>query len=224
MIDEDNGGRVMLVDFNIASPAYRPWRTRSGTPAYLAPDAGRDGWEPSDDLFACGVVLYELMLGEHPFPASQPIAGVSPRDPRELRPRLRPSLAALLMRGCSPTRADRYRTAAAMRQDLVAEHEHLLGWERRLRLALQRWIAGRGTGMPQAPREPLNQPDNAADVPMPGHTVAEELEMLLHEANDLAREPTGERPLAVDEEEPDQADQDVPADDRREPPGRRRWR
>ncbi len=55
MIRDD--GQVVLVDFNIASPARQATETTSGTPAYFAPEGGIGGWHPTHDLFATGVVL-----------------------------------------------------------------------------------------------------------------------------------------------------------------------
>jgi serine/threonine protein kinase len=122
----DTRGVVRLVDFNIASPARRRKTTRSGTPPYQAPDAGMDIWEPSDDLFACGVVLYELLTeGKHPWPNSQPLANVPPIDPRTWRPRLPGSLCDVVVRACAPLRADRYATARELQMDLLRERETL---------------------------------------------------------------------------------------------------
>src|SRR5207253_7353820 len=50
-----------LLDFNIASRVGDPVRTQSGTPPYQAPDADLTRWDVSTDLFAAGVVLYQLL-------------------------------------------------------------------------------------------------------------------------------------------------------------------
>ena len=123
MVDEN--GHVTLVDFNIASPARQRGKTRSGTPEYMAPDAGFDGWEPSDDLFSCGVVLYELLVGSHPFPNDQPVIGVEPIDPLTIRPDLPASLVGVLMRSCRTTRSERYQSAGEMRSALEDERSTL---------------------------------------------------------------------------------------------------
>jgi serine/threonine protein kinase len=119
MVGDDD--RVVLVDFNIASPARDATTTTSGTPPYFAPDAGFDYWDPADDLFACGVVLYGLLTGAHPYPKEQPVARVEPTDPRKYVPSLRPSIAELLIKACSPLRRDRHRTAKEMRDELEEE-------------------------------------------------------------------------------------------------------
>ena len=81
-----------LLDFNIASRVGDPVRTQSGTPPYQAPDADLTRWDVSTDLFAVGVMLYELLCnGQHPYPGSQPMAGEPVIDPRTIRSDLDPS-------------------------------------------------------------------------------------------------------------------------------------
>jgi hypothetical protein len=105
-----------LLDFNIASRVGDPVRTHSGTPPYQPPDAGLDRWDVSTDLFAVGVLLYQLLCnGHHPFPNARPMAGEPVIDPRTTRPDLHPRLAAFLVRACAPARAGRFASAADMR-------------------------------------------------------------------------------------------------------------
>jgi hypothetical protein len=104
-----------LLDFNIASRVGDPVHTQSGTPPYQPPDAGSDRWDVSTDLFAVGVLLYQLLGdGHHPFPHAMPMVDVPVIDPRTVRPDLGPDLAAFLLQACAPTRADRFATAAQM--------------------------------------------------------------------------------------------------------------
>ncbi|UGQ09573.1 serine/threonine protein kinase [Yinghuangia sp. ASG 101] len=69
----------MLTDFGIARLAESPALTRThelvGTPSYVAPETaeGRP-LSPSVDIYAAGVVLYELFAGRPPFTDSNPIA------------------------------------------------------------------------------------------------------------------------------------------------------
>ena len=105
-----------LLDFNIASRVGDPVRTHSGTPPYQAPDAGRDRWDVSTDLFAVGVLLYQLLCnGHHPFPNAMPMTGAAVTDPTTIRRDLRPDLAGFLVKACAPASADRFSTAADMR-------------------------------------------------------------------------------------------------------------
>ncbi len=119
MIGRD--GRVVLVDFNIASPAREGSSTLSGTPEFFAPDAGMEHWDPADDLFSCGIVLFKLVTGEHPYPNARPVAGIEPFDPREFVADLPESLARVMVKSCRPLRQERYGTAREMRRALETE-------------------------------------------------------------------------------------------------------
>jgi len=104
-----------LLDFNIASRVGDPVRTQSGTPPYQPPDAGHSLWDVSTDLFAVGVVLYQLLCnGHHPFPDAVPTAGEPVTDPRLFRSDLDPDLAKFVIKACAPASADRFSTAAEM--------------------------------------------------------------------------------------------------------------
>jgi serine/threonine protein kinase len=108
-----------LLDFNIASRVGDPVRTQSGTPPYQPPDAGLTRWDVSTDLFAVGVLLYQLLCdGRHPFQNAMPMVGQAVIDPRTIRPGLGPELAEFLIKACAPTNADRFATAAEMRNAL----------------------------------------------------------------------------------------------------------
>jgi tRNA A-37 threonylcarbamoyl transferase component Bud32 len=108
-----------LLDFNIASRVGDPVYTQSGTPPYQAPDANLTRWDVSTDLFAVGVVLYQLLCnGHHPYPGSQPMAGESVTDPRTIRSDLDPELATFLVKSCAPYRNERFTTAQQMKDVL----------------------------------------------------------------------------------------------------------
>jgi hypothetical protein len=105
-----------LLDFNIASRVGDPVRTHSGTPPYQPPDAGLNRWDVSTDLFAVGVLLYQLLCnGRHPFPNAMPTLDEPVIDPRTTRTDLNSDLADFLIKACAPASADRFSTAADMR-------------------------------------------------------------------------------------------------------------
>lgn len=110
-----------LLDFNISSRVGDEVKTRSGTPPYQAPDADLTRWDVSTDLFAVGVMLYELLCdGHHPYPGSNPMVGENVIDPRTIRPDLDPDLAAFIIKACAPYRSERFSTAQEMKDALLA--------------------------------------------------------------------------------------------------------
>ena len=110
---------VKLLDFNIASRAGAKVGTLSHTPAYLAPDVDYDmRWDVSADLFATGVVLYELLCQAHPYERSDPRLGEGPIAPADRFVDLPPKLNAFLMKACARSRNDRYSHAEEMRDAL----------------------------------------------------------------------------------------------------------
>ena len=72
-------GEVRLTDFGIARLSQGPSLTRLsgliGTPDYMAPElAEGHRAEPSADIYATGIVLYELLTGSTPFTGGHPVA------------------------------------------------------------------------------------------------------------------------------------------------------
>jgi uncharacterized protein (TIGR02653 family) len=108
-----------LLDFNIASRAGDRVMTQSGTPPYQAPDANLTRWDVSTDLFAVGVLLYELVCGgQHPYPRSTPMVDEEVISPKARMPELDARLADFLLKACAPDRSTRFATAQEMRSAL----------------------------------------------------------------------------------------------------------
>jgi eukaryotic-like serine/threonine-protein kinase len=96
-----------------------------GTPFYMAPEqAMGESIDARVDLYACGVLLYEMLTGRRPFNAAnyhalvQQIIHVEPRDPAELRPDIPPSFLPVLRKAMCKTRAERYPDAITFQRDI----------------------------------------------------------------------------------------------------------
>lgn len=114
-----SGETLKLIDFNIAARAQQADRTYTGTPGYMPPDVGIIAWDTSCDLFAVGIVLYELITGTHPYPERAPNSQDMPTDPRQHTHNLAPTLANLLLRAVSVDRSVRYHSAHRFREELL---------------------------------------------------------------------------------------------------------
>src|SRR5262249_21634425 len=88
-----------------------------GTPEYLAPEQALGGTvDHRADLYALGVVAYELLTGRAPFKAPTPIAVIHahvytpPPPPRELNQRPPQAVAAVLVRALSKSPNERFQS------------------------------------------------------------------------------------------------------------------
>ncbi len=97
-----------------------------GTPHYVSPELGRA--EPIDgrsDVYACGVLLYQLLAGQPPFDGETPLQVVmrhvheKPRPLSTLVPRVSSRLEAVVMKALAKQPSDRQQTAAELKEDLA---------------------------------------------------------------------------------------------------------
>ncbi len=97
-----------------------------GTIGYIAPEVALgEPATPASDLWSAGVVLYELLAGRRPYPATTLVE--SYRDAVAERciplgPAVPPALAAVVRRALSGAPASRFESAAEMRRALAAAH------------------------------------------------------------------------------------------------------
>ncbi|NJN95698.1 MAG: AAA family ATPase [Anaerolineales bacterium] len=97
----------------------------AGTALYLAPEAALgQAVDGRADLYAVGLIWYELAAGRFPFRSDEPLVVISqhlhatPISPRWHNPNLPPALASLILKLLSKTPAERYQTAEAVLADL----------------------------------------------------------------------------------------------------------
>lgn len=132
MIDNDTG-RAILTDFGIVklvgtqSMAYTATGALIGTPAYMSPEQalGKPGDERVD-IYALGVLLFQLVTNQLPFEADTPLAVVmkhvneQPPLPMTFNPNIPLGLQEIILKALAKNPADRYQTAqemsAALRQ------------------------------------------------------------------------------------------------------------
>jgi serine/threonine protein kinase len=124
-------GHAVLLDFGLSCHAHYPdllaeeLRKAVGSPAWIAPEqvVGVRG-DPRSDIFAIGVMLYELATGELPFGNPQTQGGMrqrlwmDPTPPRRLREDLPEWLQEVVLRCLEPEAVKRYPSAAHLAFDL----------------------------------------------------------------------------------------------------------
>ncbi len=126
-------GAAWFTGFGIASRLARERQvpelpeTIAGTLAYMAPEqTGRmnRSVDARSDLYALGVTLYQMLTGELPFTATDPMELVhchiarQPVPPAERAPGVSPAASAVVMKLLAKTAEDRYQTAAGVCADL----------------------------------------------------------------------------------------------------------
>ena len=121
MLSRDGG--VKVLDFGLALVFGGSSLGKSGTPAYMAPEQWRS--DPEDartDLFALGVILFEMLAWRPPYDVTMERSEVldAARPPRLDVPGVPRALAALVERAISPDPADRPRNARVLLDELVA--------------------------------------------------------------------------------------------------------
>ena len=149
MIDAE--GRARIMDFGIARSIEAGDRTGPGviigTPEYMSPEQV-DGQEadPRSDIYAVGVILFEMLTGRVPFGGDTPFAVAlkhkteTPPDPRQLNGRVPEALDQLVLRCLEKDRAKRFQSSA----DLLGALK-MVGEE------------SRPTGAPRFPQEPAKR-------------------------------------------------------------------
>lgn len=199
LTDDD---RVVLLDFGLSCHADYPdllaeqFRKAVGSPAWIAPEqvVGVRG-DPRSDVFAIGVILYEMATGELPFGFPTTQGGLrqrmwaSPKPPRAWRADLPEWLQEVILRCLEPQADQRYPSAAHLMFDLRNPDQVSLT-ERGRRLTgrgfwwhAKRWV--RAAGMQYEPSPLPSQ--QIAEVPIvmvavPHHDVSDVAMVSLRQA------------------------------------------
>jgi len=147
----DSQDRIKLIDFGIAGNVgsrrltFAKLSNVMGTPDYISPEQvkGKRG-DGRSDIYAMGVILYEMLTGKVPFTGANPFLIMndrllnSPVPPREIDPSLSPQLQEIVYRALERDPKNRYATAREFAWDLahqsevgVSERPEFEDWKRR---------------------------------------------------------------------------------------------
>jgi serine/threonine-protein kinase len=132
MIDEHDN--IKVIDFGISANVgsrritFAKLSDTMGTPDYISPEQVQGGrGDARSDVYAVGVMLYEMLTGQVPFTGSNPFVIMNnrllnnPIPPRELNPAITPQMQEVLYRALERVPSKRYRNARDFAHDL----EHL---------------------------------------------------------------------------------------------------
>jgi eukaryotic-like serine/threonine-protein kinase len=149
LVDKDDN--IKLIDFGIAGKegarrlTFAKLSQVMGTPEYISPEQvkGKRG-DGRSDVYALGVMLYEMLTGKAPFQGPNPFAIMNDRllnnpiPPRELDPSISPQLQEVIYRAIERDPKNRYPNAREMASDLehldqvgVSERPELHDWKTR---------------------------------------------------------------------------------------------
>ncbi len=122
-------GRVVLTDFGLALDVQQGSLGEVfGSSLYIAPEQARRSADavPQSDLYALGVILYQMLTDALPFNDPSPTSvalqhmTLAPPPPRQLNPALNVETEAVLLKALSKSPAERYPTGLALMTALEA--------------------------------------------------------------------------------------------------------
>ena len=186
-------GEPVLSDFGLAKVLNMASQTVTGavmgTPLYISPEQVQNHpVSPQTDLYALGVVLYEIFTGVPPFRAES-LTGIMmqhlttiPTEPHKINPNLPPALSRVLLKSMAKNPQERYPSASIMLADMAEalnvavpeELKHALppGSARRSADQLQTSRPEVGKTAPSSSEETIRSAGNASNEPFPVSTDA----------------------------------------------------
>lgn len=126
----DSHGRPKIMDFGLAKLAQASVLTQSGstvgTIAYMSPEQARgEEADHRSDLYSMGVLMYQMLTGQLPFPYPHHLAVMyalineDPKPLRDLNPEVPPALEQIVLTAMAKDPAKRFRDCAEMAARLL---------------------------------------------------------------------------------------------------------
>ncbi|MEO7330175.1 MAG: serine/threonine-protein kinase, partial [Minicystis sp.] len=199
--------RVKVVDFGLARVMQGDKEETTGlteqgmifgTPEYMAPEQARgDEADARSDLYATGVILYEMTVGHVPFTGRSPLGAMTahltetPPSPREARPgpEITAALEKVILRALEKEPLARYRSARAFAEAIDSARNEPLVIKPLQAFADDASAVG-DTDLHLAP------PTLATATTLPTHAVSDALREQLRKVEIVSATPGADAPVA----------------------------